>query len=176
MKEIVSSSANEAIIFQPKHSKKKRKPEKKQTPPLPTIIATDDGSWRAPIYNNRYIQVEKLSSIEAMHKYGDVQEKRLIVLCSWMPQGVDFTSDFRERGQVEEYILIGEADNGSCGHNWLTWGNPDFKSTEGDDCTAPCVADGYQRVNLDDLSLLQMSRFDCKRSSESMTVSFRRKV
>ena len=33
--------------------------------------------------------------------------------------------------------------------------------------------DGYQRVDLEELSSLQFSRFDCSRSKESMTVSFR---
>ena len=25
-----------------------------------------------------------------------------------------------------EYILLGQSDFGNCGHNWFTWGNPDF--------------------------------------------------
>lgn len=164
---------------------------------LPTIIATDNGSWKAPIYDNQHIRVEQLSAVEALEKYGilpmTAQEggakTRLIVLCSWMPPGQDWTADFRRplnhaastnagdgagvERIAEEYVLIGEADNGTCGHNWYTWGNPDF-GTEGD-AVAPHVMDGYERVNLHDLSLLQFSRFDCKRSSESMTVCFRRK-
>lgn len=105
-----------------------------------------------------------------------------------MPPQVDWTSSFRrpsssiyapgERsgaGIVEEYVLIGEVDDGTCGHNFHTWGNPDAYD-DGDENipVAPYIADGYQRVDLEELSLLQISRFDCKRSSESQTVSFRR--
>jgi hypothetical protein len=88
----------------------------------------------------------------------------------------DWTKDFRHERQVEEYILIGEADDGTCGDNWLTWGNSDFHADNNDnavDSNAPYVADGYERINLDVLSQLQFSRFDCQRSRESMTVSFR---
>ena len=163
---------------------------------LPTIIATDDGSWKAPLYSNRHIQVEQLSAIESLQKYakyageGEGNEKtRLIVLCSWMPPGQDWTVDFRRpmgtptgtaadavERLVEEYILIGEADDGTCGHNWYTWGNPAFLDSEYEEeqRVAPYRSDGYTRVDLEELSLLQFSRFDCKRSSESMTVSFRR--
>ncbi|KAL9187700.1 hypothetical protein ACHAXT_006078 [Thalassiosira profunda] len=167
---------------------------------LPIIIATDDGSWRAPIYkNNSDIEVERLSTLEALSKYeprADEQEgwnrRRLIVLCSWMPPGEDWTADFRlptspasdahddsekavER-LAEEYVLIGEADDGTCGHNWYTWGNPAFYPGEEEAETkdAPYAVDGYTRVDLKALSQLQFSRFDCRRSSESQTVSFRR--
>jgi len=184
-----------------RHSK-----EEEQQPGLPTIIATDDGSWKAPIYDNKHIRVEQLSAIEALDKYGpkagtttpdqhgiaEKKKTRLIVLCSWMPPGQDWTADFRRpintdiaaaakdehsdysgkeatERLVEEYILIGEADDGTCGHNWHTWGNPDFKSED----AAPRDLNGYERVDLSDLSSLQFSRFDCERSSESVTVSFR---
>ena len=122
-----------------------------------------------------------------------------------MPPGQDWTAAFRRpiaaanvddvardddgastERVVEEYILIGEADDGTCGHNWYTWGNSDFldripkpdhneddvRNTE----TAPYVLDGYVRRDLDELSMLQFSRFDCKRSRESKTVSFRRRI
>jgi hypothetical protein len=56
----------------------------------------------------------------------------VIVLCSWMPMGQDWTQLFRDAASynVDEYILIGEADDGSCGHNWKTWGNADFREME----------------------------------------------
>jgi hypothetical protein len=140
------------------------------------------GSWNAPIYDN----VERLSVVRSLEKYrprkvsstdnnSEVVQSRLIVLCSWMPPGQDWTKDFRNERQVEEYILIGESDDGTCGDNWLTWGNSDFRTDNDNavDFTAPYVADGYERINLDDLSQLQFSRFDCQRSRESMTVSFR---
>ncbi len=173
---------------------------KSQTFTMPTLIATDDGSWKAPMYSSKHIEVEKLSAIEAVAKYApasseqrvDGESSRLIVLCSWMPPGHDWTADFRKPqssihspgesglGIVDEYILIGECDDGSCGHNFFTWGNPNaYESEDGSESSvpiAPYAEDGYTRFELEDLSLLQISRFDCKRSSESKTVSFRRGV
>jgi hypothetical protein len=185
---------------------------------LPIIVATDDGSWNAPIYDKEN-DVERLSVIESLEKYGPrgvgktamttttststtTNDSRLIVLCSWMPPGQDWTAAFRRpiaadvdnardddgaiERLVEEYILIGEADDGTCGHNWYSWGNSDFldhvpkPNDDEDDVrnskTAPYVLDGYVRRDLDELSMLQFSRFDCKRSRESKTVSFRRRV
>ena len=170
-----------------------------QTLAMPTLIATDDGSWKAPIYSSSQIEVEKLSAAESIAKYSppptelrrdDDELSRLIVICSWMPPNHDFTADFRRPqssinapgesgiGIVDEYILIGECDDGSCGHNYLTWANPDAlpESERGSTFIAPYTEDGYHRVDLEDLSRLQISRFDCKRSSESKTVSFRRGV
>ena len=178
-------------------SKKAKTNANSQTFTMPTLIATDDGSWKAPMYNNKHIEVERLSAVEAVAKYAPISQEqrieveessRLIVLCSWMPPGHDWTADFRKPqssihapgesgvGMVEEYILIGECDDGTCGHNFLTWGNPDAYEGEDSIPAAPYAEDGYQRVELEDLSLMQISRFDCKRSSESKTVSFRRGV
>ena len=88
-------------------------PDPKQNPAahptmLPTIIATDDGSWNSPMnrYNlNSFLSsddqssVERLSAIASLRKYGPTIEnyknRRLIVLCSWMPPGQDWTADFR---------------------------------------------------------------------------------
>ncbi|KAL7539391.1 hypothetical protein ACHAWF_006396, partial [Thalassiosira exigua] len=186
-----------------------RKSPSKTRRKAPEIVATDDGSWPAPIYDNSHITVERLSAVEALEKYGagkgsegvgerseegigDAEageggarrgspatpKRRLMVLCSWMPPGEDWTSDFRRVGRAEEYVLVGEADDGSCGHNWFTWGNPDFRGP-GEDVgipgEAPHLADGYERVDLGELTKFQFSRFDCKRSRESMTVSFRRR-
>jgi hypothetical protein len=39
----------------------------------------------------------------------------------------DWSATFRHYG-VDEYILIGEADEGQCGDLWLTWGNHHFLS------------------------------------------------
>eukprot|EP00536_Pseudo-nitzschia_multiseries_P006101 jgi/Psemu1/154136/gw1.125.95.1 len=128
---------------------RKRKRKRKREPMvIPIMVATDDMSWR--IFAKA--EVEKLSVDEALKKYacattestsmdGDRDAPSLdshshdpdrtrpppqvIVICSWMPMGVDWTALFREAG-VEEYILIGEADDGSCGDNWSTWGNPAF--------------------------------------------------
>ena len=72
--------------------------------------------------------MERLDVVESMKKYDKSKENeeypvhQLIVLCRWMPMGEDWTKEFRDGG-VDEYILIGECDDGNCGHNWLTWGN-----------------------------------------------------
>ena len=167
---------------------------------IPTLIATDDGSWRAPIYKTSHIQVEQLTAEQAVDKYAPnlgESNRRLIVLCSWMPPGEDWTYLFRQSlnidtsndkqlgksseenrtGRVEEYILIGESDDGTCGHLWETWGN--FSVLPDDESNTillepPYAQNGYIRVDIEELSELQFSRFDCKRSSESRTVSFRR--
>mmetsp|Transcript_11837 Transcript_11837/g.27092 ORF Transcript_11837/g.27092 Transcript_11837/m.27092 type:complete len:505 (-) Transcript_11837:3674-5188(-) len=165
--------ANKPIAVRATKRAKKRQRVQKEDLVLPTVVATDDGSWRAPLYPNPHINVERLSSVEAIAKYRPAENERLIVVCSWMPPDIDFTADWRP--SAEEYVLIGEYDTGSCGDNWLTWGNLDFRPTESRDDEPPYVQDGYERVELDQLSSLQFSRFDCKRSSESGTVSFRRR-
>ena len=42
---------------------------------LPTIVTTDDKSWKAPIYNNKHIQVEQMSAGEALDKYKLMQQE-----------------------------------------------------------------------------------------------------
>jgi hypothetical protein len=108
-------------------------------------VATDDGSWRI----SARAPVERLSVEEALEKYAatpsagddDPDENvgastrrhrprpRVTVLCSWMPMGLDWTALFR-RHEVDEYVLVGECDDGQCGHNWETWGNPHFRDDD----------------------------------------------
>lgn len=92
---------------------------------IPTVIATDDGSWRI----SNVATVEPLSVEETIERYvtgaGNVVSDgncQVIVLCSWMPMNEDWTSIFR-KARVDEYVLIGECDDGQCGDNWETWGN-----------------------------------------------------
>ena len=88
------------------------------------------------------------------------------------------------QGGADEYILIGESDDGSCGHNWYTWGNAEFYDSKDNneeeevlvdmnDVLIPpqYLLDGYERLDLDDLSKLQFSRFDSSESSVGCTVS-----
>jgi hypothetical protein len=90
---------------------------------LPTIIASDNGAWGiSPI-----APVEKQTVQEAIDAYSAIDDDgtnvyHIIVLCSWMPMNEDWTAIFR-RHRVDEYILIGECDDGQCGDNWATWGN-----------------------------------------------------
>jgi len=175
---------------------------------IPTMVATDDMSWR--IFAKA--DVEKLSVEQALEKYttnlttennsdddsssSDYQKDQdqlrpqVIVICSWMPMGEDWTALLR-KAEVDEYILIGEADDGSCGDNWLTWGNPNFYDfvaiennsevdkgrTDNDTSspTPPYVAEGYQRLDMDSITKYQFSSFDLATSKSSKTVSFRRR-
>lgn len=151
---------------------------------LPVIVASDDGSWKI----DPKADVEKLNITEALRKYNPFDESgkrshQLVVICSWMPQGIDWTQEMRD-SSVDEYILIGESDDGNCGDNWLTFGNPDFKDDiyldKGEaksmkpSVIAPYKADGYKRIDLAHLSKLQYSRFDSSVSGSSKTISFRR--
>ena len=164
-------------------------PGKSRIQEIPTVIATDDGSWG--IFAKA--QVEKLNMRDALTKYkttnSDSDRKRqLIILCSWMPMGEDWSVFFRQH-EVDEYILIGEADDGSCGHNWDTWGNPSFLPAEGSNSSLKVsgdpqgpedkqplyLADGYERWDMEALAQYQFSRFDCAVSRSSKTVSFRRR-
>jgi len=139
----------------------------------PTVIAVDDGSWniepKAP--------VEKLDYTEALEKFkpydSGIKKHQLILIASWMPMFVDWTQSFRDY-EVDEYILIGQKDDGNCGDNWHTWGNEEYLENGIDAAVAPYKSDGYQRQDLDELSKLQFSRFDTKSSSSSATVSFRK--
>lgn len=173
----------------------KRRRKKSDTRTIPSVddlklVATDDMSWKIFTKAN----VEKLPVEEALKKYvqkkilsegsqpmqppEDEQSCHVIVLCSWMPMGKDWTAAFRQAG-VDEYILIGESDDGSCGHNWLTWGNDAFRDATLDlfECKAPVSPheiDGYNRRDLHELTPFQFSSFDCSVSKSSNTVSFRK--
>ena len=108
----------------------------------------------------------------------------------------DWTSIFRSH-QVDEYVLIGECDDGQCGESWETWGNPnsfveDFdvkveaestgdisSTTSGSETNTklpliPYELDGYTRHDLNELASDQFSRFDCQSSKTGRTVSFRK--
>ncbi len=170
---------------------------------IPTMVATDDMSWR--IFAKA--QVEKLSVEQALEKYASnsnseddssedepKERPQIIVICSWMPMGQDWTSQFR-KANVDEYILIGEADDGSCGDNWLTWGDTAFydqsvaiENSDGDGKsnsfdhesspsapTPPFAEEGYQRTDMEPLTKYQFSSFDLANSKSSKTVSFRRR-
>ena len=103
------------------------------------IAPPDEGSGGA-------IEVEPLSCAAALLKY-----QPTVVVCSWMPQGVDWSAEIRATKSVQEYILVGEVDGGCCGDPWLTWGHSSFDATAFDlNDTAPYVVDGFERVDLDD--------------------------
>jgi hypothetical protein len=89
----------------------------------------------------------------------------------------DWTSSFLEYEAVDEYLLIGEADDGQCGHHWQTWGNSLFEEDSGHAEKAACppyISQGFERRDHDQLLPYQFSRYDSTLSKEGMTVSFRR--
>lgn len=172
---------------------------------IPTVIATDNGSWKVFPKSD----VEMLGFQESLEKYanrnhiqndddhGSTSKTQVIILCSWMPMNEDWSATFRQYG-VDEYILIGECDDGQCGDNWLTWGNPHFladpqtpgtiiSSSNGGGgdgsprhesiqrTTALYQVDGYIRKELSDMQKFQFSRFDSSTSKYGKTVSFRRR-
>lgn len=63
------------------------------------------------------LKPENMDYRDALVKY-----KPQLVICSWMPQGCDWTRDFRATSSVAAYILIGEEDR-------VVWGdNPGWRS------------------------------------------------
>lgn len=194
------------LYFEEKLSSKPTNPSEVASSALtPKLVAVDDGSWSI----SAKATVKKMNVEDAMQRYGHVdtdrrndEEKRtlrrqVIVLCSWMPMNEDWTTHFHA-AKVDEYILIGECDDGQCGDNFLTWGNKnlfflydDAEDSEssplqasGDDTQPrtsspvrrPYEVAGYRRKDLDRLAKHQFSRFDCKVSKMGRTVSFRRRA
>jgi hypothetical protein len=151
--------------------------EKKRPRQVFDVISVDDGSWRI----KPKASVEKLGVEEAIKKYANDPLKQVIILCSWMPANVDWTAKFRS-GEVDEYILIGEYDDGNCGENWETWGNHEFLPENFQvydlrlEKTTLFEADGFTRQTLLSLQPYHFSRFDSSDSSNSATVSFRRQL
>ncbi len=77
------------------------------------VVATDEGSWldgRLRWPRGVPEGVERLDYRAALARY-----RPGIVLCSWMPQGEDWTPAFRACPGVREYVLIGEEPGGSTG-------------------------------------------------------------
>ena len=116
-----------------------------------TITATDDNSRQL----EQFYAVETCDAAEVMNRF-----QPDVVLVSWMELGQDWTSSFRACESVREYVLVGEVDAGACGHPWNTWGHTfrDCAAKPGD--VAPFAAGGFERVELDELSALQLSQFD----------------
>lgn len=115
------------------------------------IIATDSGEDKI----KTDCPIEIIDYKQALNKY-----QPAVVICSWMPLGVDFTAVFRATPSVREYILIGEI-NGCCG-NRQTWGYAYEK-------------DGFEKEWPDDLQEYQVSRINLSQGHcTSATVVFRR--
>lgn len=132
------------------------------------IIATDNGSQEI----KPQFPVEKIDYKEALEKY-----RPTIVIASWMPYKVDWTNSFRAAESVQEYLLIGETDGGTCGDERETWGINWYSDPEEDENKlTPYQQDGFERVDLKQLSKYQICRTDAPgRYNHSRTASFRRK-
>ena len=142
------------------------------------IIATDSGAWNL----GKRFAVEPYTNKEALTRF-----QPDLVLVSWMPAGTDWSASFRRAG-VANYIICGEADDGCTGHNWLTWGNPEFREQETDvsisisgqhekqnksPLTPLYKRDGYVRQDLVELKKLQLQRYDSAQAPyQSTTVLF----
>ena len=159
---------------------KRQKGQPQSAEKVPLVVATDDKSWGVEYKTDL---VRTMSVQQAIEAFPANDRWQVIVLCSWMPMNEDWTAVFRKHN-VDEYILIGECDNGQCGENWLTWGNVDFLVSVDEDeddnmarqPQSPLFElDGYIRKNMDALSSSQFGRFDCKLSKLGRTVSFRRR-
>lgn len=138
-----------------------------------TVTATDDNSRQL----EQFYAVETCDAVEVMNRF-----KPDIVLVSWMELGQDWTSSFRACPSVQEYVLVGEVDNGACGHPWKTWGHSFISAASSDALedadkstgnsaaadelearekqVAPYVAEGFRRMELEELSALQLNHFD----------------
>ena len=135
------------------------------------IIASDSGGWGiSPTF-----PVENIPHNEAL-----VKHKPKIVIFSWMPYEYDCTDDFRSTKSIDEYILIGETDGGCCGDGWKTWGSSwsfnEEEKKQRENQLPPYKADGFERVDHDELRDLQLSRINIQDGdSTTKTVSFKRK-
>lgn len=89
-----------------KHGKTRSRRRNPEDVPF-KLIATDDGSWG--IFAKA--KVEKLDVEQSLEKYGKTaDDHQLLILCSWMPQMVDWTKRFREIG-ADEYVSKCLADS-----------------------------------------------------------------
>jgi len=145
------------------------------------LIATDSGASKLAIN----FPVEKLDHKSAIEKYNPQ-----IILCSWMPLGIDLSADFRKDLSVKEYLLIGQPT--LCGNPWYTYGeNVDSNSfsytvsdeeiKEREKQLAPYKADGFEEQFMKNISKFQICRIDEPRvdrlfDSYSATYSYKRKI
>jgi len=138
---------------------------------IPTTTLFDTTETETTCNNVTLVQC---SASDALNKYSPT-----IVLCSWMPSGIDFTEQIRQTEHVQEYLLVGIANTSTCGDEWATWG---VVGDDGDDYgldsdSIPTYEEGhcFVRKNIDSISKWQICRFDssvCR--GFSSTVSFLR--
>jgi len=127
------------------------------------IVATDGGKWG----------IKKLHRVEQeTHKEALWDFQPHIVLSQWMCKTEDWTKDVRDEPSVQEYVLISPPDSNTCGLTWDTWGIPYTQKEQGS--IPPYAQDGFVRVDLSELSELQLCQKDTMTQRHSATTSFRR--
>lgn len=137
------------------------------------LIAVDDQSWKGT--EKPPFPVEKLDYSNAITKYTPD-----IVFASWMPDE-DWTPTFRMAPSVQEYILIGEPEGGSCGTGatWMACPGEGDLDLPGTDLSSGFYQVGLQRHKFGKNGVWsQIGRTDNlpldREFSYSETVSFRR--
>ena len=146
------------------------------------IVACDTFSWPAATWPSQSetaaspaVAVARMDALSGLARW-----EPDVVLCAWMPMGVDWSAAMRSTPSVKEYILVGEIDDGCCGDPWLTWGRraAGERRESADNCEpSPYTQDKFQRVDdPDGLSKFQLGRYDGKfYARNSRTTAFRRR-
>lgn len=130
--------------------------------PAPTLVATDMVGSTGDVTHSFAVEAADVATALQRHQ-------PTVVLCAWMSMGADWTAAIRATPSVREYLLIGEVDMGVSGRPWETWG-------VGPGEIAPYVRDGFERVPLGALAVLQIARSDTPHVRfHSHTVAFRRR-
>ena len=123
------------------------------------VVATDsDGQGGGRHHPAELPAVETLDAESALARHAP-----RLVLCSWLPSGLDWTQAMRACESVREYILLGEADSSTCGDAWATWGVLPPRYDEyglEEDSPKPYEADGFIRSALPDVARWTICRFD----------------
>ena len=66
-----------------------------------------------------------------------------------------------EPDRIVTFRVTWEADDGSVGHLWRTWGNPAFRPpTAPPSLPPPYLADGWERADLPEIGRWMLNRFD----------------
>lgn len=157
----------------------------KHNNPISHIININDNEWKKG-KDNMQLLIESKCNEQLKNTSIKGQKLNVIIICSWMPFGIDYTKYFRNGSlrenniHIMEYILIGPTYPRlfSCGDDYHTWGVSDKKEKD-DTIIAPFEKDGYEKINLEFLSDLQYCKFDTTTATagfmrDSNTISFRK--
>lgn len=85
------------------------------------LTASDHGKWGLASSHYPYSAPFRQGILELSYAAAIRTVRPHLVLAAWMPMESDWTAEFRRTAGINEYILLGEAFDGACGHNWKTW-------------------------------------------------------